>query len=89
MDFLSILEPMTKDLSPGRMLESLIVFFVVWNRLKPHLKKIEDRLEGVEKAVNSGFNSGSIRFTQIENRLEILENNKNNPIGGVSHGKTI
>lgn len=62
-----------KDISLGRMFESILLLFLIWSKLKPHLKKIEDRLEGLEKAVGDRFNSGEERFTKIEARIQQLE----------------
>jgi hypothetical protein len=71
-----LFEKFGKDLSPGRMFESVLLLTIIWSKLKPHLKKIEDRLGGVENAVQTGFASGKTRFEMIENRLKVLEENK-------------
>lgn len=74
MDFFApFFEKFAHDLSLGRMTESIVVFFIVWNRLKPKLEKMDDRLDSIEKAVTNGFKSGESRFEQIEHRLEKLE----------------
>ena len=87
--FIAMIAPMVgpylKDLSPGRMTESLILLFIIWNRLKPHLKTLEDRLARLEKAVQYGFKSGESRFEKIESdnkeikdRITILEQQQHN-----------
>lgn len=80
MDF-SILFSIFHDFQTGRMIESLIFLFVLWNRVKPHFKKIEDRMEGMEIAVKSltqtmtsSFEAGEQRFSNIEKRLDAIEN---------------
>lgn len=61
------------EMSFGRILESLIVYSVVWNRLKPQLKTLTDEISQLKTAVTSGFNSGEQRFAKIETRLHDLE----------------
>lgn len=68
-----------KDFEAGRLLESLIFLAVLWFRLKPHLTKIEARMAGLEDAVKLGFNSGELKFNNLENRISVLER--------VNHGK--
>jgi hypothetical protein len=69
----SIVSVFGKDLSPGRMFESVVLLVIIWSRLRPHLKVIEDRLGGVENAVKVGFEAGNQRFKIIENRIMVLE----------------
>lgn len=88
IDFITgLITSAPKDISLGRMAESVVLFWIIWSKLKPHLKKVEDRLEGVESAVKNGFNSGEQRFEKIEDRLIVLEKQKPT-IGGVNYGKT-
>ena len=77
---LSFIRENAKDVSPARMFESAILLGIIWSKLKPELKKVNDRLEGLEKAVTSGFKSGEERFTRIEARLAAVEKTK--PIQG-------
>lgn len=70
---LELIKSAPQDFSLGRIGESFILLAIIWSRLKPHLKKIEDRLEGLEKALQVGFNSGEIRFSKIESRITVLE----------------
>lgn len=72
----SLVQTFGKDLSPGRMLESFILLAVTWSRLKPHLKKMEERLAGLESALTAGFKSGELRFERIEDRVTDLEKQK-------------
>lgn len=80
-DFLPILfARFGQDLSPGRLFESVILLSLIWKKLGPHLKVIENRLGGIEskcsgleKAMTNGFNQGELRFKQIEGRLTDLE----------------
>lgn len=72
-----------KDFEPGRFLESLAFLFVLWMKVKPHLKKIEDRMLGLENGlktfnatVTDSFKSGENRFIIIESRLDKLEGPK-------------
>ena len=77
MDFIHvIIDKFGKDLSPGRMFESVVLLSIIWSKLRPHLNKIEARLLGVENAVKQGFESRDIRFDKIENRVKVLESNK-------------
>lgn len=62
-----------QEMSLARMGESVILLAIIWSRLKPHLKKIEDRLEGLEKALQVGFSTGETRFIKIEARITALE----------------
>lgn len=75
MDFLDLLP---QDLSGGRMIESMIILFIVWRKIKPHLHAIEERLKGVENAVTIGFKAGETRFKTIEDRLTVLEKKGDN-----------
>lgn len=75
--------PFLKDFEPGRLLESLIFLAVLLAKLKPHLKRVEDRMAGIESnmksikdSVNLGFSQGNARFNKIEQRIEILEAEK-------------
>lgn len=71
-----IIQTLLKDVSPGRLAEGLVLTFVVWRQVKPHLTKIEERMEGLEKAVKHGFQSGEQRFENIEIRITALEQQK-------------
>ena len=71
---LGMFQDIPREISLGRMAESAILLSIIWSKLKPHLKKIEDRMAGLESAVNKGFNLGETRFQHIENRLTNLEN---------------
>lgn len=70
-----------KDIQPGRLLESFVFLtFLLW-KMKPHLKKADQRMESIENTmkeikntVNMGFAQGNARFTRIETRLDLLEN---------------
>ena len=61
------------EISAGRMVESVVLLWIIWRKLSPHLEKIEARLAGLESAVKEGFNSGDERFKRIENRIDRLE----------------
>ena len=70
-----------KDIQPGRLIESLIFLAVLMWKIKPHLKRVEDRMAGIETAMKSmkdsvtmGFAQGNARFSRIETRLDLLEN---------------
>jgi hypothetical protein len=84
-----------KDIQPGRLIESLIFLaFLMW-KLRPHLKKVENRMEGIEKTmnaikdtVNMGFSQGNARFTRIETRLDLLENKPKTDQGVSDDAKT-
>lgn len=71
------------EISLGRMIESVVLLSIIWSKLKPHLKKIEDRLEGLETAVKTGFDNGETRFKLIEWRISALEQTKG-PANGTS-----
>ncbi len=78
---MELLFSFARDIQPGRLIESLIFLFVLWGRVKPHFKKIEDRMAGMENAVNNltlsmanGFAAGETRFSNIEKRLDVIEN---------------
>lgn len=75
---ISMFKDMPKDISLGRMTESVILFLIIWSKLKPHLKKIEDRLAGLELAVQNGLTSVETRFEKIEKRIEKIESGDKN-----------
>lgn len=74
--FYEVFIAIAKDMQPGRLAESLIFLGVLLWRINPHLKKIEDRLKGLEIAVANGFKSGEDRFIKIEGRITALETKK-------------
>lgn len=104
MDFiLSFTFDILKDMDKGRLAENLIFLVVLWSRVKPHLKKIEERMAGMESVMHSfkdtvteSLHHGDLRFSKIETRLDFLESagdhevqsNNKNPQEG-NHGKTI
>lgn len=72
-----------RDIDKGRLAENLIFLIVLWSRVKPHLKKIEERMAGIEHGMNSFKNSvdnalvaGDKRFSSIESRLDKIESVK-------------
>ncbi len=77
---ISMFKDIPKDISIARILESTILLSLIWSKIKPHLTKIEQRMEGLEQAVKVGFNNGSIRFETIEYRLKKLEEIKTETI---------
>lgn len=104
MEFILALSIETlRDIDKGRLAENLIFLIVLWSRVKPHLKKIEERMAGMEDvmrtfkaSVDEALHSGELRFSKIESRLDFIEStdddesphNKQNPQEG-NHGKTI
>ena len=94
MEFLSIALTVVNDVSPGRLIETLIALVVIWSRVKPFLTKYDQRLANLEKAVSDGFKNGETRFQNIENRVSVLEQKVNLPDNngsnqGVGNGKTV
>ncbi len=73
-----------QEISLGRMIESAVLLSIIWSKLKPHLKVIETRLEGLENAVKEGFALGETRFQKIERRLNDLETQRS-----LAHGQTL
>lgn len=70
-----------RDMDKGRLAENLIFLIVLWSRVKPHLKKIEERMAGIENVmtnfkstVDESLHNGEQRFTKIESRLDRVEN---------------
>lgn len=77
---IDILLWMITDVKPGRLIESIIVIVILMWKLKPHMTKMEDRMMGLEvgvknleKTMQSSFKAGDQRFSDIERRLEKLE----------------
>lgn len=77
---ISLLKEILTDIQPGRLVESLIFLFVLIWRIKPHLKKVEDKMEGMEqglinleKSMSISFKNGEKRFTQIESKIESID----------------
>lgn len=69
-----------KDFQMGRLIESLIFLAVLMTRVKPHMKKLDDRMGAIEtsvktivESVTQGFQSGETRFGNIEGRLDKIE----------------
>jgi hypothetical protein len=69
-----------KDIQPGRLLESLIFLCILMWKIRPHLKKVEERMQGLENGLKSiqsvmkqGFELGEQRFGKIETRIASLE----------------
>lgn len=64
------------DIQPGRLTESLIFLCVLWWKVKPHLKRIEDEMGGMKIQlvnINESMKVGEKRFENIEGRLVVLE----------------
>ena len=105
MDFiLSFTIDVLKDMDKGRLAENLIFLIVLWSRVKPHLKKIEERMAGMENVMQSfkdtvteSLHTGELRFSKIETRLDFLESAGEHEVSGQpnknpqegNHGKTI
>jgi hypothetical protein len=87
IDLLNLLNPIVSTIEPGRLIESLIFLVVLLWKLNPHLKKIEDRMEGIENAVREKFVAGESRFEEIETRLDSLETNLSGSENGKSMGQ--
>jgi hypothetical protein len=88
-----------KDIQPGRMIESFLFLGVCMWKLKPVLKRVDDRMVSLEKTlkaavkevsdnVTMGFSQGNARFTRIETRLDLLENKPKNVSGVSDDAKT-
>lgn len=74
------LETHMQNTNPFLFGQMMVVFGLVWWKLKPHLIKIEARFEGIEvklgemnETVTKGFAQGEIRFANLEHRVETLE----------------
>lgn len=106
MDFiLSFSLDILKDMDKGRLAENLIFLIVLWSRVKPHLKKIEERMAGMESVmrtfqatVHESLQHGDLRFSKIESRLDFLESSSDDENSSQpnkpnpqegNHGKTI
>lgn len=79
-----LIEKATDGLSFGRMIESMAILAIVWRKLKPELKKFDERLAGLATIVENGFKSGESRFQKIEERLTVLETTEES-----THGKSV
>ncbi len=64
--FLPFAQSFWNGVSLGRIFEAVVVLGLVWSKLKPQLKILGERLEGLEVAVRDGFKSGEHRFDTIE-----------------------
>lgn len=81
MDFLlPWLEGHLSETNPFIFAQMMVIFTIVWWKLKPHLNKIEERFSGIEtklgemnNAVVKGFANGELRFKNLETRVEKLE----------------
>ena len=68
-----LIEKIWTESNPARLTESVMLLGIIWWKLKPHLKKIEDELAKLNANMKNGFEAGEIRFTKIEMRVERLE----------------
>jgi hypothetical protein len=71
-----LIEAFWEKSNPARLTESVMLLGIIWWKLKPHLKKIEDELAKLNDNMKNGFAAGEIRFEKIEMRVEILETTK-------------
>lgn len=84
MDFLlPWIEQHFQETNPFVFVQMMIIFIMVWRKLKPHLNMLEQRFEGIEKqltemktAVTTGFSNTELRFKNIETRVDALEQPK-------------
>ena len=70
MDFFSLLSTAVEDVSPGRLIETILALVVIWTRVKPFLKSYDERLKNLEQAVKDGFKQGELRFQKIEDAVK-------------------
>lgn len=73
LDLLPIAISVAKDVSPGRLIESMVILFFLWKGVSKHLMKIEKRLEGLENALREGFSKGETRFQKIEDEVKEIK----------------
>lgn len=71
--FISLISSSAHDMSIGRIFESLVVYAVVWNRIKPQIQDLTKEVSDLKNAVSDGFKSGENRFEKIETRLHDVE----------------
>lgn len=71
---MDLLLSLVSDIQPGRLMESLLLLGLFWTKVKPHLTKIEDELNGIKNSMVEGFSAGEKRFESIEARLSQIEN---------------
>lgn len=64
---------MVSESNPARVLESIVLLFIIWRKLSPHLTRIEGRIGGLESAVRDGFALGEGRFKKIEDDVKDLK----------------
>lgn len=85
MEFLDLITPALtnsiKNLDGSRFIESLLLLYLAWHKVRSHLSKVEDGLADLAEAVRAGFKAGEERFKEIEenvkknhNRIKNLEN---------------
>jgi hypothetical protein len=71
---LPIIEKGWVEAEPWRLLETFVILWVVWWKLKPHLAKIENELTQINVNMKKGFDAGELRFSKVESRIDVLEN---------------
>jgi hypothetical protein len=64
------------SIDKGRLVENLIFLGVLMLKFGPHLTKIEQRMDQLAKAVETGFKDGEKRFERLERRVERIEDGK-------------
>jgi hypothetical protein len=69
----SLIESVWADSNPARLTESVMLLGIIWWKLKPHLKKIEDELAKLNANMRDGFQAGEVRFAKVEGRIDRLE----------------
>ena len=68
-----LIEKVWSESNPARLGESVMLLGIIWWKLKPHLKKIEDELAKLNANMQNGFAAGEVRFEKIESRVARLE----------------
>jgi hypothetical protein len=75
--FIELLSVLTKDANPSHVIENLFLMFVLWRTVRPHLNKVEARMDSIASELNrinhsvvDGFKAGNERFSEIESRLD-------------------
>lgn len=71
--YLPILEKVLSESNPSSLVQSLIIFFIVWWKVKPHLTRIENEIRQINSNMQTGFRAGEERFSKIEDRVSRLE----------------
>jgi hypothetical protein len=71
---IALLEKWLSESNPSSLIQSLVIFYIVWAKVRPHLTRIENEIAQININMSAGFSAGETRFQKLESRVEKIEN---------------